>query len=130
MFNKNNESIILQNRNSTYSYLETIILSATTSVNLKNSRNFSTKTPANLRTGYIFAFIVIFLIVLFGIVGRVIYSSNDPPTYIYEKYHRASKLASNYSQNITDNDVNNDEKKSKSKNKKKNKQKIEETVIV
>jgi Na+/proline symporter len=46
------------------------------------------------KAGYIFAFVFIFLIVLFGIVGRVIYSANESSSNLaYLKYHRASAAA-------------------------------------
>ena len=50
-----------------------------------------------IRSGYIFSFVIVFLIVLIGIVSRVIYSSQEPPIeYVYKKYQRALSLPADY----------------------------------
>lgn len=55
---------------------------------------------SSTRSGYIVAFVIIFVIVLFILVGRVIYSSNESaaPNIAYLKYHRASMAATALSQ--------------------------------
>jgi hypothetical protein len=59
---------------------------ATTSTN--------TELDGSLRTIYMIAIVIMFLLVLFVISGRVIYSSNDSySNMFYLKYHRNSSLA-------------------------------------
>ena len=62
----------------------------------------TTQSQMNIatKTGYIIAFVFIFIVFLLGIVGRVIYSTNDTPDYlIYLKYYRASNDSNNKSNN-------------------------------
>jgi hypothetical protein len=62
--------------------------------NLNHRPSFSPSTGES-KNGYIVAFVFIFIIVLLGIVGRVIYSANDSPiaNLAYLKYHRTSAAA-------------------------------------
>lgn len=61
------------------------------------------------KNGYIVAFVIIFVVVLFIIVGRVIYSSNESsaPNLAYLKYHRASLAASALNRASTEHEHNN-----------------------
>lgn len=70
-------------RNRTFGYLN------------KYVKNESHMTSISNKTGYILAFVLIFLIVLLAIFGRVIYSINDSSVHLmYLKYHRNSLAAS------------------------------------
>lgn len=73
---------------------------------VSTTRSMITKSTNELdsdpgpRSGYIVSFVIIFVIVLFILVGRVIYSSNESaaPNIAYLKYHRASVAATALSQ--------------------------------
>ncbi|CAF0922822.1 unnamed protein product [Brachionus calyciflorus] len=54
-----------------------------------NHVNISNPNEIVHKTGYLFSFGFLFIILLFGIVGRVIYSANDTVIHVsYLKYHR------------------------------------------
>ena len=120
--------------NSTLAYLETIFTTTLVSENISSSKPTSTSI-SGLRTGYIFSFVLVFLIVLFGIVGRVIYSSNErPPIYIYEKYQRSISLPNDDRRKFSVNSKNNENELALSytngagKKKDINKKKIQEAI--
>ena len=58
------------------------------------------------KSGYIFSFVFMFLIVVMGIIGCVIYSANATqiPSHVYLKYQRANSYTNNNQQEANPND--------------------------
>ena len=96
MYTNFSSQIISNSRNSTLTYIEIGLLTTIENVGDKSNKSIPTHVGI-LRTGYIFSFVIVFLIVLFGIVSRVIYSSSEPPIgLVYKKYQRAFSLPADY----------------------------------
>jgi hypothetical protein len=110
-------------------FLETMILTSVEDVVKLENKTSTLVVNNTIRSGYIFSFVIVFLIVLIGIVSRVIYSSHEPPIgYVYKKYQRALSLPADYRCQIEFNDKTNEIAVDMKGKKESNKKKLEDVI--
>lgn len=90
-------SDLTQNMINSENFLPNFTISSSTAPYLVSSlattSTTTTELDSSMRTIYMIAIVIMFLLVLFVISGRVIYSSNDSySNMFYLKYHRNSSL--------------------------------------